>query len=129
MIFRKMHAFGCHGKHYFLENDFRLTTNFPFDHGNSFQFLFSLQMISGTGDAQGRTRELTDASSIAPSNAKHRSDQRRDRWRDLAKHRSRLVRTVLHEIAPSDRDRRRDLAFFLSLVLPLRVPSSGNHLK
>ena len=23
--------FGCHGKHYFPENDFRLTANFPFD--------------------------------------------------------------------------------------------------
>ena len=29
--FRKIHAFGCHGKHYFPENDFRLTTNFTFD--------------------------------------------------------------------------------------------------
>ena len=29
--FRKIHAFGCHGKHYFPGNDFRLTTNFTFD--------------------------------------------------------------------------------------------------
>ena len=74
MIFRKMHAFGCHGKHYFPENDFRLTTNFPFDHGNPFQFLFSLQMISGTGDAQGRTRELTDTPSIVKLRSRRRSE-------------------------------------------------------
>ena len=93
----------------------------------------------------------------------------RNQRRNLAKHRSRSTRTVLREIAISDRDRQcdlaigalrdcavgsrlsvsrstiridrdlmncalpeialRNLAFFLSLVLPLRVPSFGNHLK
>ena len=74
----------------------------------------------------------------------------RDRRRDLAKRRSRLARIVLREIVIDgaisqsvDRDLANgalreiaplNLAFFLSLVLPLRepslrVPSSGNHLK
>ena len=57
MIFRKMHAFGCHGKHYFPENDFRLTTNFPFDHRNPFLPSFSLQFTSGKERERERERE------------------------------------------------------------------------
>ena len=105
--FPEKRAFGCHGKRYFPENVFLLTEIFSLDHGNPFQFLFSLQLISGTGDAQGRTSELTALTTNHPSRDRDRhercfarsrrrsrsrgasSDASRDRERCFAHRRSR----------------------------------------
>ena len=68
-------------------------------------------MISGTGDAQGRTRELTDASSIVKHRSRHRSrstapiNASRDRdWRERcfarSRHRWRSKIAISRSITP-----------------------------
>ena len=52
-----MHAFGCHGKHYFPENDFRLTTNFPFDPEMNFCLHFHFNSLLGLAKRRERERK------------------------------------------------------------------------
>ena len=97
-----MHAFGCHGKHYFPENDFRLTTNFPFDHGNPFLPSFSLQFTSRKREREREKRE--------PRSERERDD-RTARTSGAVHDHDRRSSGAIDAIAPNrDRDRRRDLA-------------------
>ena len=59
IIFTLFRMFGCHGKWYFPENDFRLTNIFTFDR-NDFLPSFSLQSIFGKRERErerARARE------------------------------------------------------------------------
>ena len=55
--FRKIHVFGCHGKHYFPGNDFRLTTNFTFDPEMNFSLHFHFNSLPGLAKRRERERK------------------------------------------------------------------------
>ena len=123
--FRKIHAFGCHGKHYFPENDFRLTTNFTFDPEMNFSPHFHFNSLPEKERereierARACERRRSSPRSRAPAPVRRR-DRRRDRDRavdrDLAPSRSR--------IAIARRRSRSRIAIALSIAIQIAIAPS-----
>ena len=113
--FRKIHAFGCHGKHYFPENDFWLTTNFTFDPEINFSphFHFNSLPERERERESARAREEKIQSEIASSNS---SPTARSTARSRSRRRSRSG-----AIAISDRDRQRDRDLAVDRAVRLKL--------